>query len=1352
MPHAAHRRRWRRTVLPTLVVGTALSLGLSTAPALAAPAAPSPDVDLPASAPVATAPRTVPDAQRDAVLGAGWQSSTDRAWTTIGDADGLHLLVADAAQGYTWRTVATLSEQGIEADQWIGNACVTASGRRAVVVYAPRTFTNKADLFDRGGFTAVVDLASGAVTKLPVLTTLAYYNPGCGDGENAVLTQEGTEDLHKTRLIPLDAASGKLSKKIEIPGQLTSAVPTAAGIVAADNGALVRVGGDGTRRVLAPTTGVPFKLNVDGDGGVVFMEQQGKDQAAVRRSTVPTPPAGAGAIPMGTVTTLASGPLTRQDVVSGKAGRVFVTGSGTPAGAKLPPSVSLLAAPVGAQPSMQGRLVLTSVETAVPDAKTAPSWDPTAAQPVKITATSAVTGRAVSFSAPTDAAEQPGGVAPAGKKLSPAVTTTVPKGALAAGDPHSPADFADRYCSVPRNDPANQAMQPKPRQVEWAVDQAVRNVLTVSRPANWKNLGMPAYTPQGLFPGETLNGGGFVPSQIMLGVAAQESNLWQAARFAIPGVTANPLIGNYFGVNIYNADPNDDWTINWANADCGYGVTQVTDGMRLAGHTKPGETAYPYQTQRAVALDFAVNVAAGVKILEQKWNQTRGAGMTINNGDSAKPENWYYALWAYNTGFHDNPNNGTPWGVGWANNPANPRFPANRDAFLDVTYADAAHPQLWPYEEKVIGWAGHPINSIESPNVTVAGYRAAWWNGGVADPNPAIDRTIPGSGAYNRRTAQAPPQQFCDASNNCAYGTKQTPNAPDVIGEPAGPCQHKNSAGQYDLLCWWHFVNSTWKSNCSLTCGNELLRFDPGYAYQDDGNSYPPNCSLTGLPSGALVIDDLADSVPVVRSGCSRTWTSAGQFGLTFASDATGAYPSKIDFHQLGAGFGGHFWFGHTRTSTSPTMQVTGTWTLNRQLNQYGRVLVHLPDIGAQTQQAKYEIDLGSGTFDAGGKAHRYLPQDRQANNWVSIGVYKFAGTPRVKLSTQTMEGYGEEDIAFDAVAFQPLPGKPRHVVALLGDSYTSGEGATNYYAETDNNHGTTRWNACHRSRNAWGRKLTLPGTTDSLGSLADSFSTSAELGFVACSGASDWNVNGTQGVPTSWTDTANYQWGDGEFREVPQVDSGVLTNDTTLVMLSISGNDDGAFVDAVSECADLGNCANDDTFLPRYKAKIDSAQTNVTATLTQIHNRAPNAQILLVGYPELLSRTVKCTGSWYFDGTEADALAQLANYTATKEAATAQALRVSTTPNIKVDVANPIPAFVGHGGCDSVEWINKIVVGPNSDGDFHSGDKAAHCVTVPFATDPCLSRESFHPNQAGTTGYAGVVQARLGDIGYLGG
>ncbi len=149
--------------------------------------------------------------------------------------------MADAAEGYRWTRLATLSEPGLPADRWIGNACVTGSGKRAVVVYAPRTFTNKAELALRGGFTAVIDLTDGTVTKLPVQTSLAYYNPACGEGEQVILTQEGDEDLGRTRLLELNAATGKVGDKIEVDGQLTSAVPTEDGIVAADSGGLVRV-------------------------------------------------------------------------------------------------------------------------------------------------------------------------------------------------------------------------------------------------------------------------------------------------------------------------------------------------------------------------------------------------------------------------------------------------------------------------------------------------------------------------------------------------------------------------------------------------------------------------------------------------------------------------------------------------------------------------------------------------------------------------------------------------------------------------------------------------------------------------------------------------------------------------------------------------------------------------------------------------------------------------------------------------------------------------------------------------------------------------------------------------------
>src|SRR4029453_15745144 len=107
------------------------------------------------------------------------------------------------------------------------------------------------------------------------------------------------------------------------------------------------------------------------------------------------------------------------------------------------------------------------------------------------------------------------------------------------------------------------------------------------------------------------------------------------------------------------------------------------------------------------------------------------------------------------------------------------------------------------------------------------GYRAAWWPG-----EPPV--------AELRRAAVKPPRElFCDQSSDCYPGTLQTPDADEVGGEPAGPCAHRDAAGHYDLKCWYHRP-AAWKTDCDLTCGHELVRFDPGYAYQDDGPAYPP--------------------------------------------------------------------------------------------------------------------------------------------------------------------------------------------------------------------------------------------------------------------------------------------------------------------------------------------------------------------------------------------------------------------------------------------------------------------------------------------------------------------------------
>ncbi|WP_132113430.1 NucA/NucB deoxyribonuclease domain-containing protein [Actinocrispum wychmicini] len=1298
-----------RTAL-AVVLAVVVAAAIPAGAALAAPAPPGaePAVALPDP----PDPAVVAPDQRDKVLGSGWRQSADRAWTTSGDSNGLHVLVADAREGYAWRTAATLSEPGFDTDLWIGNACVTGSGEKLVVAYAPRAFTNREDTFGLGGFSAVVDLGSGAVTKLPTQSTLAYYSPACGAGETALLTQSAGAEA--TRLIAVDTATGALAAPITVAGQVTSAVPVSGGgIVAADRSGLVRVDKSGRRTVLAHTSGIPFHLVADAEGAVSFMDSD-KGTAHIRRAK-----------PDGTVAALAHGKLAEVGLVSGGAGKAYLTGVFEQDG-PLPTSVRALSAPKQAQVSTRGEAVLTSVEWSGQQDPRVPGAATARTRAVSVSMAVPASGQQVSFT--VDPAARGADRSGSGRALRPAAPAQ--RRAVDGGSSSDPVE-AERTCAVPRNDPANQVMQPKPRQVEWAVDQAVRDVLTVDRPANWKSLGMPEYTPQGLFPSVPLDGGGHIPAQVMLGVAAQESNLWQASQHALPGSTGNPLIGNFYG---RSGNPGEQWVVNWAKADCGYGVTQMTDGMRLAGQEAPGGSpALPYQTQRAVALDFAANVAAGVQKLEQKWNETRRAGLTVNDGDSSKLENWFFALWAYNSGFHPADQaalNDGAWGVGWANNPANPHFPANRDPFLDKTYADAKTPQFWPYPEKVLGWAGHPVQVPESPGNLVVGFRAAWWPGD------------PVSAPLNRSQVKPPNNVFCDSSNSCVYGdNSHVPNAPDVTGEPAGPCAHQNAAGQYDLKCWYH-QPATWKKNCPATCGNELLRFSPGYAYQDDGDSYPPDCDRNALPSNAIIVDEVPDTAPVVRAGCPRTWASQGTFSLDFASDASGHYPAKVDFHQLGAGFGGHFWFAHTRANNQQgdVLRTTGTWRPGV-LNGWTRIMVHIPDIGAWTRQADYVINLGDGRT-----RHRVVNQAWHKNIWVDLGVFPLAGAASVSLSTVTPDGTGDDDVAWNAAAFVPTT-RPSAQYVAMGDSYSSGEGVGPFDPNSDYKQDNGNVDACHRSRaGAYPRQVVLPGHSKPIAAEAADGTTS--FAFIACSGATTVDVtsDSVDSPPTADDQAGHTDWGTPRqlYHEVAQVDQGYLDEDTTLVTISVGGND-ARFSDVLKGCVLTTNLCNaSDYKITRQNGVVDPAPLrdyekdlitqslgdHLARTYRAIHAKAPNAQILVLGYPQLFEDYP--TGGC--GGLPIEAVGLLNTFSGFLTTTIGNAVAGQRAAGVNISLVDPTPAwrFGEHWACNALggdgnSWTNALV----------NWSESGSGRDVP-------GKGSFHPKAIGHTHLAELVNAAL--------
>ncbi len=112
--------------------------------------------------------------------------------------------------------------------------------------------------------------------------------------------------------------------------------------------------------------------------------------------------------------------------------------------------------------------------------------------------------------------------------------------------------------------------------------------------------------------------------------------------------------------------------------DCGYGVGQVTSGMRKTDAT-------PDYDRHKVAADALYNMAVGTRILASKWQSANCVG--DRNPDII--EDWYAAIWAYN-------------GFAVINNPNHPNYASNRGVWNPSVNNPA------PYQEKIFGRMEHP--------------------------------------------------------------------------------------------------------------------------------------------------------------------------------------------------------------------------------------------------------------------------------------------------------------------------------------------------------------------------------------------------------------------------------------------------------------------------------------------------------------------------------------------------------------------------------------------------------------------------------------------------------------------
>jgi lysophospholipase L1-like esterase len=1139
--------------------------------------------------------------------------SVDLVTTGTGDEGGYHLFEAAAASGWQWRALATIRPPGVSSVTWTGQQCTTGDGRHVVVVMAPRELLSRAAIADAGALSFAVDTATGSVRPLVTGVAERYFTPGCGAGSRVVLSRFLGSEESSTVLFDVDSASGRVLGQVQLAGEVTGAVPAVPGILALRGRTLVRIAGSSSpaqERTVAVLPGTPDRLLPGSAQGahVVTVDGGGLSVWSVDAA--------------GTIAHVGDGPRDGARLLQGRAGSDLVVGvTADPAGVGAGGDLRLLALPAGTSPggvqgaSLDGQVLLAAGGPAAaapapapaPARKAAGTGAPPVARLVE-----AATGRVVADALPASG---------------PAAAAGLPAPRAGSAPTSNTVNQTAPTCAVPRNDIRFQVPQPSGAQVSWAVQQAVRNDLripSVSRPAGYLNLGLPAYEPSTDFPAPLLHVpagmSGTVPPQLMNGIMAQESNWSQASPHAARGTAGNPLIADYYGL-VKTAG-----IIDFDLADCGYGIAQVTDFMTLAS------TAVPADFKTKVAEDYGENIAAGLQILGSKWNQLFDVGITIGDANPAKIENWYFAAWAYNSGVHPNDGAGNS-GLGWANNPVNPMYDANRTIF-GTSSADPAHPERWPYQEKVLGW-------IENPLI-----------------DPMTGSPLYRSVGFDGTLLTAPFSRFCTSANHCN---------PSV---PSAPCSRS------DLHCWW---SSRIDSPCAFGCTDGSFDVSASAHEPASSNPFPPVCAReTWMGGGALIVStdpSPPDNLNLV--GCS-TRRSDGTFTAAFGGSTAPYQPGSIDWHQLDGGFGGHFFFTHTNSSVDVLDTIVGTWKPTGISGAYN-VRAFVPSFGATTSHAHYEI-----TPVPGGPTYvRELDQLHVSNVWLSLGFFTFSPGGQVTLTSVTHDGSTTNDVAYNAMAFVPM--QSFSTLVSLGDSLAAGEGApdsingfdpgTDSFTATADPFTPDAFDMCHRTPNAYSR---VYGAATPLYS-------GRPIVQLSCSGAVIANLNGR---PATTANSAS----DARFFEGTQLENMPPRQFVNRITVSIGINDLG-FAGIAQSCTlnRVTSCASKEKDPTTGGDKLSEAIQALYPRLLGLYTTLSGltgGDVVVVAYPQvLLSPSVSlgnCPVAPFAPGD--------IPYLRDRESELNSVIRraVAAAPaNVKLlDEEN---AFVGHELCTALPYANNI-------------------------------------------------------------
>jgi lysophospholipase L1-like esterase len=245
------------------------------------------------------------------------------------------------------------------------------------------------------------------------------------------------------------------------------------------------------------------------------------------------------------------------------------------------------------------------------------------------------------------------------------------------------------------------------------------------------------------------------------------------------------------------------------------------------------------------------------------------------------------------------------------------------------------------------------------------------------------------------------------------------------------------------------------------------------------------------------------------------------------------------------------------------------------------------------------------------------------------------------------------------SVSAAPTTAAPRTYVAL-GDSYTAGPGITPQQADSG---------MCQRSTKNWPTRLAA--------------SVDLTLRDLSCSGATTSDLSATSA-------------------------SGTMPRDAALVTVSAGGNDGGLFLSLIQACragAEPCRAYVDD----RAPAILGTTTADLARLLTQVRRAAPEARVLLVGYPRIMPASGTCPAA----GIPAADTSSVVKAESSLDTALEKAASTAG-----VDYVSLRDASLGHDAC--------------------AGDQAWTNGVAPRADDGIV----FHPNARGMAAVADIVAA----------